>query len=296
MIIPSHLQIETSNGVCSARCTMCAFTTWTRKPYCMRMNEFLKILQKFKPYQDKIQFLSLFGFGEPLFDRELPNKIRRAKKMGFKGIGFATNCTELNWRMTGRLLDAGLDTLICSIDGITKETHEAIRVGTDWNDIMANVLSFIITRDFRAAPTKIIIRFIKQAANIHEWPEFKEYWEKRLDPARDAVISYSIVDCERKVPDYETKDVLAGVPVPGICDQLYERMIVLSNGEVALCCADDNSRFKLGNVLEEDPIEIYNNPTFKTYRREMEDGRIDELMLCNSCTIPRSQKLKDKAE
>ena len=294
MIIPTHLQIETINGVCTARCTMCAFPTWTRKPYRMHLQDHVAILNRFLPYQDNLQYLSLFGFGEPLLDKELPSKVKVAKSMGFKSVGFATNCTELDLLKSNALMEAGLDTLICSVDGINKETHEAIRIGTDFDKVVNNILTFIHMRPLYGH-TKVIIRFIRQKANAHEWEEFKAQWEQWLNPAYgDAVISFDVVDCDGKVADYDSKDVLTGIDVPIMCDQLYQRMMVLSNGEVALCCADDNGKFHLGNVLSEDPIEIYNNETFTDYRRMIEEGRIMELDLCKTCTIPRSQKLKDK--
>lgn len=296
MIIPSHLQIETINGVCTARCTMCAFPTWTRKPYRMKKGEFGTILARFLPYQHHLQYLSLFGFGEPLLDKGLPSKIKQAKEMGFKGIGFATNCTELNYSRARSILEAGLDTIICSVDGITKETHEAIRVGTVFKKVVGNIRGFMNMRP-RFGRTKVIIRFIRQKANAHEWEAFKVCWERRLDSAYgDAVISFDVVDCDGKVKDYGSKDVLSTIGLPSTCDQLYERIIILSNGDVALCCADDNGKFNMGNALFDDPIEIYNNETFKRYRRLMEEGRIGYLPLCSTCTIPRSMEAKHEKD
>jgi len=295
MIIPTHLQIEPINGVCTARCTMCAFPTWTRKPYRMTQRDFKTILEKFLPYCDHLQYLSLQGFGESLLDEMLVGKVALAKFMGFKGIGFATNCSELSWKKSKELLEAGLDTLICSVDGLTPETHEAIRIGLNLDKILKNILWFMLQRTLGGSRAKVIIRFIKQKSNIHEWEQFKWWWEKQIDPSYgDQVVSFDIVDCEGKVKDYKDKDVLGDVDVPCVCDQLYSRMIVLSNGDVALCCADDNGRFNIGNVLESDPIEIYNGEVFTRYRRLMEEGRIGELELCNTCTIPRSQMMKDK--
>jgi radical SAM protein with 4Fe4S-binding SPASM domain len=261
----------------------------------MKRDDFIAVLKKFRPYQKHLQFLSLQGFGESLLDKGLPGKIYIAKHLGFKGIGFATNCTELNYDRSISLLSAGLDTLICSIDGITKETHESIRVGTKFHTVVSNVISFIDLRDKLKVKCKVIVRFIRQKLNEHEWEAFKEWWEIFLNPdLGDAVISFDIVDCDGRVKDYEYKDVRNGIAVPSVCDQLYQRIIVFSNGDVALCCADENGKFNIGNVFENDPIEIYNSETFTHYRNEMKAGHIANLDLCNTCTIPRSQLLKDK--
>lgn len=77
-----------------------------------------------------------------------------------------------------------------------------------------------------------------------------------------------------------------------ICQDIFERMIIYSNGDVALCCADDNGFYNLGNVIESDPIRIYNNKIFNYYRKMMLEGRILELKHCKNCSIPRSHALK----
>ena len=295
MIIPTHLQIESINGVCSARCSMCAFNSWARKPHRMLLGAFISILEKFLPYQDNLQCLSIQGFGEPLLDQGLADKIHIAKAMEFKSVGFATNCTELTETRSVELLNAGLDTIICSVDGFTKETHESIRIGTNFEAVVKNILRFMyIRQDYKA---KVIIRFVRQQANQHEWGRYYEFWMKRIDPAYgDAVLSLDVVDCDGKVAGYSEKDVLKDVQNPAYCEQLYNRMLILSNGDVALCCGDDAGKFNLGNVLTGEPMEIYNNEFFTRYREMIQDGRIAELELCNTCTIPRSMMVKDRVE
>ena len=292
MIFPNHLHIETVNGLCTARCTMCVINTSKRKPSIMSQKTFKNILERFLPYKDYLQYLSLFWNGEPLLDKGLSNKIKLAKEMGFKSVGFATNCTELTASKSYSLLRAGLDTLICSIDGATKETHEAIRIGTDFDKVVNNVLTFLETR-YRVGNAKVIIRFIRQKSNAHEWNDFKDWWEPCLDPSMDMVTSFDIIDVDGKVEDYNAKDVLSDIKSPLTCDQLNNRMIVMSDGNVALCCADLDGKFNLGNVLEKDPIEIFNGPKFSLFRELISMGRIKDLDLCNKCTIPRSVMMKE---
>ncbi len=296
MIVPSHLQIETINGACTSRCTMCTYATWTRKPSRMGQAEYETILKKFLPYRENLLYLTLHGCGEPLLDRELPAKIRKAKELGVNGTGLATNCTELDEKTSEALLQAGLDTIICSVDGATRETHESIRKGTDFNAIVSNVQGFLGKRP-RHGKTRLVVRFIRQNANAHEWPDFKAFWEQQIDNTYgDAVIKFDVHNWGAKLEDYASMDVLSHKGVESICEDLYQRFIVYSNGEVGFCCADDNGFFPLGNVLADDPIKIYNNDTFDHYRSLMEQGRIMELEHCRTCTIPRSRMNKDKAE
>ena len=294
MVIPRHLQIETVNGICTARCTMCTIREWDRRPNMMSDDIFERILTKFEIIQEKLQYITLHGCGEPLLDLTLPNKIRIAKEMGFIGIGFATNCTELSEQKGSDLLKAGLDTIICSIDGITKETHESIRVQTNFEKVVLNVLNFIRMRNESKIKTKVIIRFIEQSKNKDEWPMFLEFWGKKIDKhCGDKVLKFDIHNWEGKVKEYLSMDSSRKINSrKEICQDVYERIIVYSNGEVGFCCADDNGFFKLGNVLNEDPLQIYNNDIYNGYRQLMEDGKILDLDHCRDCTIPRSRKFK----
>jgi MoaA/NifB/PqqE/SkfB family radical SAM enzyme len=192
MIIPKHIQIETINGVCSAHCIMCTWQSWARKPNVVNNDTYRRILEKIKPYREHIQYLTLHGCGEPLLDKGLAEKVTIGKKMGFEGTGFATNCTELDEHKSQELIKAGLDTIICSIDGINKHTREALRVGTDFEKIVSNVKNFIKIRN-EPGETRVMARFIRQESNKQEWPLFFDYWSKQLNKdCGDEVVKFDV--------------------------------------------------------------------------------------------------------
>ena len=294
-IIPKHLHIETINGVCTAQCIMCAIDKWTRKPYCMTIEEFKIVISKFVPYIDHLEYLSLFGSGEPLLDRALPEKIAIASRLGFRGIGFATNCTELDEKRSLQLIKSGLNTIICSIDGIEKETHEAIRRKTNFESIVHNIKTFInIRNSIPGVPTRILIRFIRQKLNWDEWPAFYTEWINCINPEKgDDVILFEAHNCGGDLDENvrnnngnETKSKNL------ICTDIFERFFVFSNGDVGFCCADYNGLFRLGNIIKDDPVEVFNNTMFSKYRMFMKAGKINELAHCKKCTIVQSQLTK----
>ena len=272
---------------------MCTIDGWTRKPNRMTENEFEVILRKFIPYIPDLDFLTLHGCGEPLLDRGLPEKISMAKRFGFRGTGFATNCTELNLTISRQLIESGLDTVICSIDGIKKETHEAIRRKTVFQQVVDNVKEFIRIRDDISGNTRVLIRFIRQKLNYEEWPDFYNEWSKHISYQKgDDVIRFDVHNWGKHSSQQSDGEQSFDPQHPFICSEVFERLCVYSNGQVGFCCADDNGFFDLGNVLKADPIEIYNNEQFLKYRKYMYEGRMGELEHCKDCTIPwaRSQK------
>lgn len=292
-VIPKHIHIEIVNGLCTARCPMCTWEKWNRKPGIMDKDTYIKILQNFVPYLEYIDYLSLHCCGEPLLDKKLAEKIKIAKDMGFRGIGFSTNCTELDEHRSREVILSGLDTIFFSIDGVNKATHEAIRVGTDFDKVVSNVKNFIKLRN-KLGKTRIVIRFVMQESNKYEWHEFLNYWTELLDgDLGDEVVKFDVHNWGGDLDDYRSKDANKDIVLESkICQDVFERMIIFSDGEVSLCCADYNGFYNIGNVLETDSIEIYNSDIFTRYRKTMLDGNILDLDYCNTCTILRSRMLK----
>jgi len=249
-----------------------------------------RILHNFLPYRDKIERTSLFNFGEPLVDPKIGPRIARARQLGFCGTGISTNATELTGKKSKSLLDAGLETLICSLDGINAATHEKIRVGAKFENIVANILGFIKLREDHEARTRLVIRFCAQKMNIAEWPDFKEFWLSRLDSSyNDIVFFMRVHSWGEGNEDFKSQDMYGDAAIY-VCADFLMKEYVLADGSVAFCSADCDADFKtLGKATLEDPIQIYNKPAFKHYRDYMKEGRIRELNLCKNCSVPMSR-------
>lgn len=290
MYYPKHIFIETVGAMCTTDCIMCVRDKWKRKPLIMNDETYEKILQNFLPYQDKIERVSLLNFGEPLLDPKIGPRVARARELGYRGIGISTNATELSEEKSKSLLDAGLDTLICSVDGIKKETHEKIRVGANYEKIVSNILGFIKLRESHEAQTRIVMRFCAQKLNIDEWPDYKKFWLSKLNNSYNDIVFYMRVhswgEGNEEFISQDTYKDMNNYP----CADFLMKEYVLSDGTVAFCSADCNGDFeKLGNASLEDPVQIYNKPPFVNARQYMKEGRIRELNTCKNCSIPMSR-------
>ena len=340
--VPTHVQIETVNRFCDARCPMCTIkfvpdfakntpdelsnNGMARPAEIMSLDTFKSIAIKFKPYVDKIRFLSLHGCGEPLLDKNLPDKIRFAKEeVGFKEVGFTSNCSVLTEKMTIRLLEAGLNCIIPSIDGLTAEVHETIRPRTNYEKIVKNVSNFIVQRDKLDAKCKVLVRMVRQQLNISQWDDYNIFWKNQMSPSKgDDVIGLDIHNTGGKVKNYDTMKVsnfedmekkhwahysksiddgkYKDLATPknnknevylkaheienlGGCPDLFSRFSVFASGDVALCSADQAEYFKLGNAIKEDPINIFNSNEFNDYRNKWMSKSYKELEHCKDCSV-----------
>ena len=199
---PKRLQIETFFG-CNAKCVMCfvgypeSNNDGVRKKGTMSMEMFKNIIDSMLPYKDHIEKVDLFGLGEPLLDRHLFERIKYVKEKGFQNIAISTNADLLNTEKQKLLLDSGIDTVIFSIDGIKKETHENIRKGVHFERLVDNCQNMIAMRDQGNYNTRFVIRFIRQPSNLKEWASFKQFWQSKQFHS-SIIFIFSIFGAARK--------------------------------------------------------------------------------------------------
>ena len=129
---------------------------------------------------------------------------------------------------------------------------------------------------------------------MHEWEEYRDYWNSKINPEYgDNVAKFDVHNVGGELENYDSKDVIKSEWTSDIiCQDVFEKFLVFSDGSVALCDADTDGFFKIGNVLETEPMELYNGEVFTKYRQKMLEGNILKLDHCKTCTIPRSRMYK----
>ena len=258
----------------------------------MRPELYRDIVDRMSPWAAEITKFDLFGLGEPLLDPHLFDRIQYARSKGFRSIGISTNADPLNGERRRRLLESGIDTVIFSIDGTDGQTHEAIRVNTHFDRVVSNCLETIRMRNDGGYGTRFVIRFIRQPGNYDQWERFQEFWLAVISPDKnDFITKYDAHTWGGKVA---TKaEVLKGhidVSVERMPCHHLNNLIILSDGSVPLCSEDWlDSPFRLGNVRDQHPMEIFNSRKFDRIRAVHAEGRKNAIPICRECTVLHSE-------
>lgn len=124
------------------------------------------------PHLGRFELIYLQGWGEPLLHRHLWDMVRLAKEAGCR-VGF-TSCgglfTEEN---VARILAAGVDLLSVSFAGASAAVHQALRVGSDFERLAANVRRLTERRSGRReAPLHLELHYLMMRPNMAELPAF----------------------------------------------------------------------------------------------------------------------------
>ncbi len=88
-------------------------------------------------------------------------------------------------------------------------------------------------------------------------------------------LSEKILENTKRVKKIESKP----------CHYLFDRLIVLQDGTVPLCCLDSHHAHNaIGNVKDASPIEIFNNQKVKKIRELHLAGKKNVMEICKNCT------------
>jgi radical SAM protein with 4Fe4S-binding SPASM domain len=203
----------------------------------------------------------------------------------------------LNLDKQHALLESGIETVIFSLDGTRKATHEKIRPRVKFERVVRNILSILRLRDVGSYSTRFIIRFIKQPLNEAEWPRYQEFWNTRISPASGDLVTF--YNMHTWAGGVASKVSLLGDQFDqeierASCHHAFDNMTILADGSMPLCAEDIlDPQYGLGNVIGKDPIEVFNGAAFNELRALHRAGRKNELPSCRECTILYSEAQKN---
>lgn len=238
---------------------------------------------------DSLEEVHLHGFGEPLIDPYLTERVRYAKEKGIRDTYVVTNASLLTSEVSERLICAGLDRIKVSFYGATKEAYEVIHRGLTFEVVKDNVRDlFDVRRRLDRSNPRICLQFLPQSANSHEEGIFKDTWQDIIDLSRGDRLS------QAQLHNYATGRVYNPVNKKArrtSCGLPFETMHILWNGDVAPCCYDYNGCLVLGNVVAAGLREVWNNKAFQHLRKVHRNRTFSRVPLCDGCDqlkVPRS--------
>lgn len=127
---PYVIHIDPSD-TCNFRCKFCPsgnrelmHKTRGRGHGPMKLEDYKRIIDSLQEFADPIRVIRLYKEGEPLVNPNLPEMIRYAKASPkVEKVDTTTNASLLTHEKSLALIDAGLDRLNISVEGITQEQY-----------------------------------------------------------------------------------------------------------------------------------------------------------------------------
>ena len=228
----------------------------------MDMDTFKKIFESGVPYAIKLNWR-----GEPLLHPKIVEMVKQAKDYGVEEVMMNTNGLLLTKEMTQQLSDAGLDWLIISVDGATKNTYEEIRQGGDFQLLYKNIL--YANHNFNG---KIRIQICKQPKNEDEI----ELWKATFANLADDLRVGHLHDPQGK-RGYK-------IDQPESCPSFWQRITVDWKGNIYPCPSDYQGHWSLGNVLNTTIRTAWHSGLLNYFRQTLADHGRKAVPPCKDCS------------
>jgi putative metalloenzyme radical SAM/SPASM domain maturase len=167
---PSKLFVETTSR-CNLSCVMCMKQNADGTMHDGDLDQ--QTFEALDPALHNLDALVLNGVGEPLLNPRLEQFISRAKKTMPAGswTGFQSNGILLSNLRAISLLDAGVDRICLSMDGVDATTFGAIRAGSQLHDLEHACKALVAAKGVCGRPDmEIGVEYVVMRDNLSELP------------------------------------------------------------------------------------------------------------------------------
>ncbi len=322
--LPSSLQIGISNP-CNLSCRMCPYLEVHDADRSLMSMETFERFVPILPYIDNVH---LSGFGETLLNKQLLSFVERIRSIHPKiTIAVTTNATLLDETISRGLIEAGVDRVVVSLDGASASTVESIRLGIDFEKVIANVRRLCAIRDQLGLRAPVVrFNYMVGYGTYRELPLLVELAHDvgvseirllEMQPAsREDTRENLLANLERdggavlkqamKLADHyavgmelpttnegrclhpQTPHISAAGDVFPCCYLAYDR--TLHSGGVDV----DLPSLSFGSAQSEDFFRIWESAEYRGFRRANRAGDFSET--CKACyetRIPTSRRLNE---
>ncbi len=285
---PRKIYVEPTN-ICNFRCVHCVHDgAMTRKPGYLDVDLYKKRLDEIEHLKlhSKIQFT---GVGEPLLHPKWDEIIKYTHDKGFFTL-MNSNASLLTPENCEKLVASGLDYLHVSIDGLTKETYEKIRVGGVFETVIENLFNLFEARHkANGYHLAVVLGIINQDRNRDELEKFISFFEKL--PFHH-VVSGELFNhmgaVEEASEAYAEKQDVSPTTYP-ICNTPWDLLSVNYEGQAVGCNYDFDNRFVIGDLHDQGFLEMWNSEKMQDFRKSVYNRDYKNIerkgSMCSECTI-----------
>lgn len=290
---PFMLMVEPTN-FCNLKCPLCPSGNgqMTRPRGKMDLQDYQRLIDQ---VGDKLLLLMLWNQGEPFINPCFTEMVRYARQRRIPTLT-STNGHYIRTPEQARaLVEAGLDEIIVSLDGVDQQTYERYRVGGKIEKVFSGVrLLSQAKKDLGRSTPLINLQFIVFKHNEAELQE-AENLARQLGADKFLVKTaqvYTQEEAEVFLPQseqfrrYEVDQgelAVKGQPAKG-CKVLWYSSMVNWNGAVAPCCFDKDVDFELGQVFAGgDFRQIWQGRAYMDFRQRLLNDR-QGIPMCRNCS------------
>lgn len=251
----------------------------------MTLDTFQKTVEQLKEFPEKIKVVSLTGQGEPLLNPHIPEMVRLLKEAQVcHRVEIISNGALLHKEMADGLIDAGLDSLRISLQGLTaKKYFDICKYKLDYPQFLENLKYY---HQNKKESMQLFVKTLDVTLEQGEESAFYDMFSDICDrmfvetcqPAYDGVASTKDLDTstDRYGGKHEERKV---------CPACFYMLGVLPSGEVEPC----DTIYKpiiLGSVHTHHLRDLWQGDKLKEFWTMQLEGKRYDNPRCKVCCAP----------
>jgi len=269
------IQVQVENtSTCNAACSFCVYPQSKRWGGLMTTELYQKIVDELVTIPLVTEFC-ITGLGEPTLDARLPDLVRYAReKLADKPIKIYTNGVYLKPSLFDRLKDAGLSTVVFSLNASNAEQHEkTMGLKGKYDQVCANIDYAIANRGQMLIEVRAVL--------VPEWKtEHEQAFYLKWGAA--GVGGFGVLVWEGNWAG-ENK-AQHGFKPNEWCMRSTMAIYILYDGRVTPCCFDPTGKVVFGDLRKQSLREVYASPEYVRFRADHVADQADRWEICRNCT------------
>ena len=227
------------------------------------------------------RYISLDGPGEPMLNPDIHRIAEYCRAAGIRVV-YSTNATMLSPENIDAILSSGLDHIIFSVNGATREVFEKYNRGASYEHVVSGIQRFLHTKISRRSRILVTIQMVRLPETIPQARRFQTIWRV---PGVDSVrIKADVVRTEAAQAGTRRK---AKTPV-NRCPRLWNGPLYVNyDGEVNGCPGVLFRAKSLGNAREQSLNELWNGKRMREMRKAHVERDFSAAPECLTCAYPR---------
>lgn len=273
---PLHVDIELAS-VCNLQCPMCYTITPEFKK---DVNTKLMDYELFTKVVDEcaaggVYSIRLSFRGESFLHKRILDCVKYAKQKGIKEVSTLTNGLRLDEEMFEQLMEAGLDWVTISFDGLG-ETYEQIRRPAKYERAVEKIANYAKIKE-KAGRVKPVVKVQTVLPAIEKDP--KAFYDV-FGPITDMVSSNPLIDFHQDVSKLPKIDKF-------VCPQIYQRLVIGADGLCMMCMNDTTTTIVIGDANTESLHSIWHGEKMTSIREiHAKHQGCEKLNPCKQCALP----------
>jgi MoaA/NifB/PqqE/SkfB family radical SAM enzyme len=268
---PRLVAIETTN-YCNAKCVFCPNDKLKRGKQHMSDALFEGIIEQCREFP--LGAIEPFLQGEPFSDPRILQRLQMIHaRLPETKLRVYSNGYGLTPAKADALPDFGIDHLYISVNTVDPQQYQST-VGLKWERTAENLRYLTDAKRRTRVARQITFRMLRtRDTSLAEQDRFLAF-------CRDCGVKPFIVG----LFNYKG-DIQSDLPIPNFPCEHMDRLDILSNGKVTLCCMDQEGEFSLGDLNHERLLDVYRGGMARKYRDMHWAGRRREIQPCDTCNL-----------